>query len=77
MTNKFKMGLVWHNCNTYPPEEEYNECLLVTDGDFVAIALYDSGKWYDMDDNNLAMLYDLNKLWWADIEQTVHGTKFN
>lgn len=77
MTNKFKIGLVWHNCNTCPPEEEYNECLLVTDGDFVTIVLYDSGKWYDMDDNNLAMLYDLNKLWWADIEQTVHGTKFN
>ena len=30
--NKFTMELVWHNCLTYKPEENFNQELYVTDG---------------------------------------------
>lgn len=31
--SKMKMELVWHNCETCRPEEEYNACLYLTNGD--------------------------------------------
>ena len=69
MTNKFKMELTWHSCETYPPEEDYNPYLFVTDGCGVIIAEYRKDKGFFFDDK----LVVADRLWWADIEQTVQN----
>ena len=42
MKDKFTIGLVWHNCKTYPPKERYNDCLYVTDGNRIMQMEYHS-----------------------------------
>ena len=69
MKNKFKMELTWHNCETCPPEEEYNPYLFLTDGRGVIFAEYRKGKGFFFDEK----LVVADSLWWADIEQTVQG----
>lgn len=70
--NKFTMELVWHNCCYYPPREDFNSSLYVTDGFSLFEAKYSSKIGWD------AYGYyghirneDLDKWWWADIAQTV------
>ena len=80
MTNKFKMELTWHSCETYLPEEDYNPCLYITDGTFVWCGRwkrdpnwqrFEDGGWYIEPGVNSA------NYWWADLKQTVQNeTKF-
>lgn len=73
MVNKFTMGLVWHNCKTYQPTEKFNSRLLVTDGVTIYEMMWDKtfGGFLKV---GLEIKGDeLNKYWWADIEQTVQG----
>ena len=75
MSNKFKMELTWHSCDTCPPEEDYNPYLLITDGDTVVASVwrkdcgwYIFGKWY------VAPKLGGGLCWWADLKQTVRKT---
>ena len=72
--NKFKMELTWHSCTNYPPEEDYNACLYVTDGQTVFPVRwkrdpnwqrFENGCWYIEPNINS------DGYWWADIVQTV------
>ena len=74
MNNKFSMQLVWHNCKTHPPEEQFNPHLLVTDGVMIHDMVWD--KTYDgYLKVGLCMKSDkADKYWWADIDQTVRGS---
>lgn len=72
--DKFKMDLTWHNCKTFPPEEDFNSYLLVTDGwDIKEMRWIKS---YNAFVNRYSEIKgeDLCKYWWADIVQTVHKT---
>ena len=76
MKDKFSISLVWHNCKTYPPEEEYNGNLYVTDGKWVFEAIYYTPDgWFDRVNDEQVPLTDLHNYWWADIEQTVQTSK--
>ena len=78
MKNKFKMELTWHNCATYPPEEDYNENLVITDGRYVANMIWCKyeGYYVRFGNNYIHLKADeLKNSWWADIEQTVRGCK--
>ena len=76
MINKFTMELVWHSCDSYPPKEDYNACLYVTDG-YVVFPMrwkrdtdwqrFDNGAWY------IEPGINAKEYWWADITQTVQG----
>ena len=68
--DKFKMELTWHNCVGYLPEETFNSHLLITDGFTVVFGIYDHGTFYYE-----GMPLNGAKCWWADIDQTVRGTK--
>ena len=72
---KFKMNLVWHNCYYCPPEEDYNDNLVVTNGFDIFQATYRKKCGFPISDSNTDTL---KKYWWADIAQTIRGTeKFN
>lgn len=68
--DKFKMELTWHSCKLYPPEEDYNPCLFVTNGTSVVLAEYRKGYGFFFQEK---LINDEN-MWWADLEQTVQGT---
>ena len=68
MKDKFKIGLVWHNCHSCPPKEEYNGSLIVTNGIDVFKASYCKGLGFPVLDNTPDTL---SKYWWADIVQTI------
>ena len=73
--DKFKMELTWHNCKTYPPKEDFNSHLLVTDGWDIK-----EMRWVKSDGvfvNKYSEIKDeeLINWWWADIVQTAHNTK--
>lgn len=68
---KFTMELVWHNCLEYPPREDYNECLFITNGNNVWEVEYDNGDWISAVD--AIPIKITNRHYWADIEQTVQG----
>lgn len=70
--NKATMELVWHNCVTYKPSEDFNSELYLTDGFEVYRVVYkrDVGFLGDgicIDDTNGS------RWWWADIRQTIGG----
>ena len=74
--DKFKMNLTWHNCETHPPKEVENDCLIMTDGVNVFEAF-----WYSPDGFMIHTKYgwhgvyeDLNGWYWADVVQTVNKT---
>jgi hypothetical protein len=78
MRNKFTMSLVWHNCATCPPKEFENPFLIVTDGRNVYGASWHRAEGYytAYDTGNVMLSFELlEHWWWADIEQTVQGTK--
>lgn len=72
---KFTMVLVWHNCETNPPEEVTNDYLIATDGvDVVEACWYRPDGFMIRQKHGWRGLYrDLNKWYWADIRQTVRG----
>lgn len=76
MKDKFTIGLVWHNCETYPPKEYWNNNLYISDGEYVSRAEYSrENGWYDKT-GGVYIYPDLVKeYWWADIEQTVRTSK--
>ena len=67
MTNKFKMNLTWHNCETCPPEEDYNSYWFGTNGTVVVPAEYRKGHGFFFQEK----LINDDDIWWADLEQTV------
>ena len=72
MKDKFKISLVWHNCKTYPPEEDWNDQLIVTDGEYTTVVRYDKPDgWYDYIDDHCIPERDLSEYWWADVRQTM------
>ena len=68
--DKMTMELVWHNCETCRPEEEYNECLYLTNGDVIFEATWDNGYWLFAGEKYID---DIRGLWWADIVHTVNN----
>lgn len=73
--NKFKMQLTWHNCLTYPPEEDHNDYLYITDGNRIYDVVYDvTFGWYNLLAHNYIKHEDLHKYWWADFNQTIQKT---
>ena len=74
--NKFTIELVWHNCYDYPPKEHWNKNLYISDGTYVSKVWYDKQYgWWEYDKGDYIPQEELNKHWWADIEQTVQGEK--
>ena len=72
MEDKFTMNLVWHNCKTYPPKEEYNSCLYVSNGNRITKAKYHHEYgWLDRESGIIIQDRYLHKYWWADIAQTI------
>lgn len=69
---KIKMELVWHNCKTCPPSEEYNEDLLLWDGYTLIQAEWDNGSWF-CGKHYLDMVGEEEMCWWADLNQTANG----
>lgn len=73
---KFVMNLVWHNCKTYPPSEDYNPALIITDGNDVFGVKWhkEEGFYVSYDDEDRYLVPDAYEhWWWADIEQTIRG----
>ena len=66
---KFKMQLVWHNCETCPPEEDYNECLIYTNGANIYHCEYFKEAGFPIKSE---FLHDF---WWADLHTTVSEFK--
>ena len=72
MKDKFKVNLVWHNCKTYPPEEDWNDQLIVTDGEHTTLAQYDKPDiWWDLIVGERIPVRYLSEYWWADVRQTM------
>ena len=76
--NKFKIELTWHNCKTCPPEEDANNFLIVTDGNKIFNATWNSINGYNVKYDNIFCIplpiVVLEDWWWADIVQTVQQT---
>jgi hypothetical protein len=77
MKDKFTMELVWHNCATHPPKEDYNNCLLLSDGrcyfdaEYIGGKYSENGEWYDIDLKEMIPQEELQDFYWADMRQTV------
>lgn len=72
MKDKFKINLVWHNCKTCPPEEDWNDQLVITDGVHTTVTQYEKPDiWYDFADECFIPEPDLSEYWWADVRQTM------
>lgn len=75
MIDKFTISLVWHNCETHPPKEDWNECLFVSDGKYVVPVLYNSQHgWFNRSINSYIPQHELRRYWWADLERTVRNS---
>lgn len=73
-SNKMKMELVWHNCKTCPPQELFNESLVVTDGVNLYNVCWDREVGYF--GNHCLIEVFMNgaeNWWWADLYQTTTG----
>ena len=75
MKDKFTMELVWHNCATNPPKEDFNANLCLTNGRTTFGARYNKGEWYDREFDICIPTYMLEDFWWADVVQTLSGMK--
>lgn len=77
MNNKFTMELVWHNCKTYPPEEDHNYCLILSDGEgFWIVEYYAQYGWFTKGGTYFSET-DLENLYWADLLQTIRDCEWN
>lgn len=76
MKDKFTIELVWHNCKTYPPKEDKNNNLFISNGEFVHKVFYNiEFGWCDCNLGILIPEERLSEFWWADLEQTVREEK--
>lgn len=66
--NKFTTEVVWHRCNSYPPEEGYNPKVYLTDGSKIFVAEYIKKMGFCIDN----VWIDADKYWWADLLQIVN-----
>lgn len=73
---KKTMELVWHDCKTCPPSEEYNERLFISAGFHIIPVVWKDGKFYYGDGPLKGSVVDVSYpcIYWADIDQT--ATKF-
>ena len=67
--DKFKIDLTWHNCKTCPPNEDYNSCLVITNGYNIDYCSYHKRYGFPIADD------ELHEYWWADIYRTVRESK--
>lgn len=75
MKDKFTVSLVWHNCKTHPPKEDWNDNLYVTDGVYGTAVSYESPDvWFDKSVDERIPKRDLLEYWWADIHQTMRSS---
>lgn len=78
--DKFTMELTWHNCLTHPPKEDYNICLLLSNGVDIFYAEYYGKKYFEKDtwvykgSEEFISNVLLDEYYWADIRQTVEKT---
>lgn len=73
---KFTMELVWHNCETYPPKEDYNDFLIVSDGVGVCEVRWDKEEGFSYFSKQFGyrpLVGNYKKMWWADVRQTVQN----
>ena len=76
MKNKFTIGLVWHNCETHPPKECWNNNLYASDGQYVFPVTYDwQYGWFNKHAGDYIPYRELHEYWWADLDQTVTTSK--
>lgn len=75
---KFVMPLTWHNCRTYPPSEDYNPSLIITDGKEIFDMRWDKDEGFYVNCSEGYMRLQpivYGRWWWADLEQTVKNCK--
>ena len=73
---KFVMPLVWHSCKIYPPSEDYNPALIITNGEEIFDMRWDKEEGFYVNCSGGYMYLNpisYERWWWADIEQTVRG----
>ena len=63
--DKLNMELTWHNCKTCPPKEDFNPCLMITDGKGVDFCSYHKNYGFPISSESL------HKHWWADLSRAV------
>lgn len=69
---KLPIELIWHNCLYYPPLEDSNLDLIITDGNNTFNAAYtDKLGWLNKHDDVYIPYNSLNEYYWADIKRTV------
>ena len=71
------MELTWHNCETYPPEKDYNGFLIVSDGVGVCEVRWNKEEGFSYFSKQFGyspLVGNYKKMWWADIAQTIHKT---
>lgn len=75
-SNRRRMELTWHKCTDDLPEEAYNPCLYVTDGnDVFAVTWKTERGWKRFERGGWYIEPGVNSdgYWWADLVQTVRG----
>ena len=76
MKDKFIMNLVWHNCKTHPPKEEYKDFLYATNGKYLFEVAWNRNEGWTYKKYDWQIPSDeLHEYWWADIDQTIQATK--
>lgn len=74
MVRKYSMQLVWHNCLTYTPSEDYNPELYVTDGTNLYKVVWEKDTGF-VGDGIFIAEHNAKNYWWADILQTIQNPK--
>ena len=67
--DKFKMELTWHNCKTCPPKENYNPCLVYTNGYDIDYCKYYKRYGFLIPEDRL------HEFWWADVSRSVRESE--
>ena len=77
MCNKFTMELVWHNCETHPPKEDYHPCLYLTNGISIfpmSWKRYTNAQCFERNGvSEIEVGKNAKKYWWADMTQTIRN----
>ena len=74
--NKFVMELVWHNCETYPPKEDYNDFLIVSDGTDICESRWNKEEGFSCFSKQFGyrpLVGNYKTMWWADLKQTIQN----
>ena len=74
---RYTMELVWHSCSFNLPQEDYNDCIYVTNGKEVLSTTWKRDKkgWQRFETSGWYIEPGVNSdgWWWADLVQTVNG----